>query len=81
MIQYEYKVKVFRENMLGSLLLGCSKVDSFKFTDFLNENGDNGWEVITIERENRRMLLFFEREAFLVVMKRIKNKNLQGTIS
>ena len=58
--------------MLGSLFLGGSKVDPVKFTDFLNLNGDKGWEVVTMEREIRRMLLFFSREAFLVVMKRAK---------
>jgi hypothetical protein len=43
-----------------------------KFSEFLNLNGDEGWEVTTMERESRRMLLFFEREAFLVLMKRKK---------
>jgi hypothetical protein len=77
MIQYEYKVGIYRESMIGTLFLGGSKVDSAKFSEFLNHNGDNGWEVVTMERENRRMLLFFEREAFLVVMKRIKNENIK----
>ena len=62
--------------MLGSLLLGTSKVDPLKFTEFLNTEGEQGWEVVTMEREIRRMLLFFKREAFLVVMKRLKNENL-----
>ncbi|MGH1399195.1 MAG: DUF4177 domain-containing protein [Alphaproteobacteria bacterium] len=68
--KFEYKVAVYRESMLGSLFLGGSKVDPVKFTDFLNKNGADGWEVVTMEREIRRMLLFFEREAFLVVMKK-----------
>jgi len=67
---FEYKVVVYREGMLGSLFLGGSKVDPIKFSDFLNKNGSQGWEVITMEREIRRMLLFFEREAFMVVMKK-----------
>ena len=70
--QYEYKIVIYRENILGSLFLGGSKVDPVRFTEFLNRNGDDGWEVKTMERENRRMLLFFEREAFLVVMQREK---------
>ena len=70
--QFEYKVVVYREGLLGSLFLGDSKVDPLKFSDFLNKNGAQGWEVITMERESRRMLLFFNREAFLVVMKRAK---------
>ena len=68
--KFEYKVVVYRESMLGSLFLGGSKVDPLKFTEFLNKNGEDGWEVITMEREVRRMLLFFSREAFLVVLKK-----------
>ena len=70
--KYEYKVALYREGMLGSLFLGGSKVDPIKFTDFLNLNGAEGWEVVTMEREIRRMLLFFSREAFMVIMKREK---------
>ncbi len=68
--KFEYKVVIYRESMLGSLFLGGSKVDPLKFSEFLNRNGAEGWEVVTMEREIRRMLLFFEREAFLVVMKK-----------
>lgn len=68
--KFEYKVVIYRESMLGSLLLGGSKVDPIKFTDFLNRNGEEGWEVKTMEKETRRMLLFFSREAFLVVLQR-----------
>ncbi len=68
--KFEYKVTIYRESMLGSLFLGGSKVDPIKFSEFLNNNGAQGWEVKTMERESRRMLLFFEREAFLVVMQR-----------
>ena len=70
--KYEYKVVMYREGMLGSLFLGGSKVDPLQFSEFLNRNGEEGWEVKTMERESRRMLLFFEREAFMVVMQREK---------
>lgn len=70
--KYEYKVAIYRESMLGSLFLGGSKVDPVKFSEFLNLNGEEGWEVVTMEKEERRMLLFFSREAFLCVMKREK---------
>lgn len=68
--KYEYKVVIYRESMLGSLFLGGSKVDPLKFSEFLNKNGAEGWKVVTMERESRRMLLFFDREAFLVAMER-----------
>lgn len=72
MVTFEYKVVIYRESMLGSLFLAGSKVDPVKFSEFLNRNGAEGWEVVTMEREIRRMLLFFSREAFLVIMKREK---------
>lgn len=72
MKKFEYKVVVYRENLLGSLFLGDSKVDPIRFSEFLSANGEQGWEVATMEREQRRMLLFFSREAFLVVLKREK---------
>lgn len=68
--KYEYKVVIYREGMLGSLFLNGSKVDPMRFSTFLNKNAAEGWEVVTMEREARRMLLFFNREAFMVIMKR-----------
>lgn len=66
----EYKVIVYREPLLGSLLLGESKVNPVKFSEFLNSNAREGWRVVAMEREKRRELLFFSREAFLVVMEK-----------
>ena len=70
---YEYKVVIYREGLLGNIFLAGSKVDPERFTEFLNKNGREGWEVVTMERESRRALLFFNREAFLVIMKRERN--------
>lgn len=66
----EYKVVIYREGILGSLFLGESKVDPDNFTEFLNEHAADGWRVVTIEREIRRMLLVSSREAYLVVLER-----------
>ena len=66
----EYKVVIYREGILGSLFLGESKVDPDRFGEFLNEYATEGWRVITIEREIRRMLLVSSREAYLVVLER-----------
>lgn len=68
--KYEYKVIIYREPLLGSILLGGSKVDPKRYSEFLNENAAEGWEVVTMERELRRELLFFKREAFVTLMKR-----------
>ncbi len=66
----EYKVVMYREGMLGSLFLAGSKVDPVRFSEFLNKNARDGWRVITMESEVRRMLIFFKREAFMVIMER-----------
>jgi len=68
----EYKVVIYRENLLGSIILSGSKVNPQKFADFLNEHASEGWRVVTMESESRRALLFFKREAFLVIMERDK---------
>lgn len=65
-----YKVVLYQEGMLGSLLLGNSKVDPVKFTEFLNKNAAEGWRVVTMEKDIRRMMLFWSREAFLVIMEK-----------
>ena len=67
---YEYKVTIYREPLLGSIFLGGSRVDPERYSAFLNKNAADGWEVVTMERESRRELLFFKREAFLTIMKR-----------
>lgn len=68
--KWEYKVAIYREPLLGSIFLGGSKVDPERYSGFLNKNAADGWEVVTMERESRRELLFFKREAFLTIMKR-----------
>jgi hypothetical protein len=52
------------------MFLGQSKVDPERFADFLNRHARDGWRVVTMERESRRALLLWAREAFLVVMER-----------
>jgi len=69
----EYKAVIYQEGMLGSLLLGQSKVNPVRFTEFLNANASNGWEVVTMEKDIRRMLLFFKREGYVVILKRNKS--------
>ena len=70
--EVEYKAIIYQESMLGSLLLGGAKVDPLKLSDFLNKNAQNGWRVVTMEKDIRRMLLFFKREAYVILMIRDK---------
>ena len=70
----EYKAVIYQEGMLGSLILGQSKVNPVKFSEFLNANAEEGWEVVTMDKDIRRMLLFFKREGYVVIMKRERKK-------
>lgn len=68
----EYKVVIYQEGMLGSLILGGSKVNPVNFSYFLNKNAEEGWRVQTMEKDIRRMLLFWKREAYVVILGREK---------
>jgi len=70
MSEREYKVVVYKEGLLGSVVFGQGKVDAENFSDFLNRHAADGWRVVALERESRRTLLFWEREAFMVVLER-----------
>ncbi|MDR0664551.1 MAG: DUF4177 domain-containing protein [Helicobacteraceae bacterium] len=66
----QYKVVIYQEGALSSLLLGAAKVDPVKFSAFLTKNAAEGWRVVTMEKDLRRMLLFWSREAYVVVMEK-----------
>jgi len=66
----QYHVAVYMEGWLGSMLLGSSKVNPERFSDFLNDHARQGWRVITMEKDIRRMALFWTREAYVIVMER-----------
>ena len=67
---FEYKVVIYREPLLGSILLGGSRVNPERYSAFLNRNALSGWRVKTMEREIRREYLFFKREAFVTILER-----------
>jgi len=66
----EYKVVIYREGLLGSLLLGASKINPVKFSEFLDLNAREGLRVTTMEKDIRRLLLGWRREGDVVVMAR-----------
>jgi hypothetical protein len=74
----QYKVVIYQEGMLGSLLLGQSKINPLRFTEFLNANAAEGWEVVTMEKDIRRMLLFWKREGYVVILKRRRPHTAHG---
>ena len=66
----EYKAVIYKENLLSSLVLGSAKINPVKFSDFLNIHASQGWLVVTMEKDQRRMLLFFVREAYVVILEK-----------
>lgn len=66
----EYKVVIYQESLLSSLLFGAAKVNPVNFSAFLNKQTPEGWRVVTMEKDLRRMLLFFKREAYVVILER-----------
>lgn len=66
----EYRVFLYTEGMLSSIFLNGGKVNPIRLTNALNDFAKDGWQVKTMERENRRTLLFFAREAFIFVLER-----------
>lgn len=68
----EYKIFLYSESVFSSLFFNGGKVDTDKLTKALNKQASEGWQVKTMEKENRRTFLFFSREAFLFVLERDK---------
>ncbi|HID7624622.1 TPA: DUF4177 domain-containing protein [Neisseria meningitidis] len=66
----EYKVVIYQESLLSSLFFGATKVNPVNFSAFLNKQTPEGWRVVTMEKDLRRMLLFFKREAYVVILER-----------
>lgn len=71
----QYKVVIYKEGIFSSLLFGSAKVNPEKFTDFLNEQTIGNWQVITMEKDIRRLFLFWKRESFVVILGKEKNQN------
>ena len=66
----EALVAHYNESALSTLFLGSAKVNTERLTEFLNEYTAQGYSVKAVEREYRRMLLFFKREAFIIFLER-----------
>ncbi|MCX8650328.1 DUF4177 domain-containing protein [Gilliamella sp. B2776] len=47
-------------------------------SDFLNKYAVQGWQVVTMETDIRRLFLFWRREAYLVIMEREGNEIKQN---
>ena len=66
----EYKVIYIVEGACGTMLLGSSGLPIKKLEAILNEEAAQGWEVVFQIIEQKRMLLFWQREAIVMTLGR-----------
>jgi hypothetical protein len=66
----EYKVIHVVEGGCGTLLLGSSGLPLKKLESTLNKEASSGWQVVFQVIENKRFLLFWNREAIIVTLGR-----------
>ena len=60
----------YNESALSTLFLGSAKVDTKRLTSFLNTYLNDGFSIKAVQREQRRMFLFFKREAFFIFLEK-----------
>jgi hypothetical protein len=70
MARKEYKVITIEEGVLGSIFLGASKLPVRRMEETLNEHGRQGWDVSFMLIEQKRLFLFWTREAAIVTLSR-----------
>ena len=66
----EYKGILVMEGGLGTVLLGSSGLPLEKLEVTLNREAADGWQVVFQVIENRRFLLFWNRETVIVTLGR-----------
>ncbi len=66
----EYKVIHVMEGGLGTVFLGSSGLPLEKLEVTLNREVADGWQVVFQVIENRRFLLFWNRETVIVTLGR-----------
>lgn len=66
----EYKIEVVVEGALGTLFLGASKLPITKMEEVLNQYGAKGWNLEFMVVEQKRFMLFWQREAAIITFSR-----------
>lgn len=66
----QYRVEIVVEGVIGTLLLGASKLSPAKLEKVMNRLSSEGWEFEFMAIESRRMLLFWQREAVILTFSR-----------
>ncbi len=66
----EYKVIYVTEGGCGTILLGSSGLPIQKIEAELNDHAAEGWQLVFQAIENKRFLLFWNREAVIITLGR-----------
>ena len=66
----EYKVIHILEGSLGTIFLGASGIPIAKMEATLNKEAADGWQVVFQIVEQKRLLLFWKREAIVLTLGR-----------
>jgi Na+/glutamate symporter len=66
----EYKIEVVVEGALGTLFLGASKLPITKMEEVLNQYGASDWNLEFMVVEQKRFMLFWQREAAIITFSR-----------
>jgi len=66
----EYKVIHILEGGLGTIFLGASGIPIAKMEATLNKECADGWQVVFQVVEQKRLLLFWKREAVVITLGR-----------
>jgi len=66
----QYKVEVVVEGALGTIFLGASSLPIERMEEVMNEYGAKGWNMDFMIVENKRFMLFWNREAAILTFSR-----------
>jgi len=61
-----YKIEVVKEGAIGTLLVAGSKIPVKKMEETMNSRAEEGWSMEFMVIEQRRLFLFWTREAAVI---------------
>lgn len=62
----QYKIEIVQEGIIGTLLLGASTLPVDRMEAVMNRRAKEGWNMDFMVVENRRLFLFWTREAAII---------------
>ena len=66
----EYKILSLSEGAIGTIFLGSSALPIKKIEKILNDEAQEGWQVVFQVVEFKRMALFWQRETMILTLGR-----------